>query len=83
VIASHRAAAARALSRRNAGKLSWRRAASKRRGEMEFCSIGQDTRNFWWMVLALSACDQQDWPVQYRTVQYFVYSVWVRRSFRV
>ena len=39
MIASHRAAAAPVLSRRNAGKLSWRRAVSKRRGEMEICRL--------------------------------------------
>ena len=67
-IVSHPVAAARVLSRRNAGKLSWRKAASKRRSEVGFIdwTLGQDNRKFfWWMVLALSVCDQQDWPVHY------------------
>ena len=36
VIASQPVSVARVLSRRNAGKLSWRRAAFKRRDEVEF-----------------------------------------------
>jgi len=39
VIASQPVAVARVLSRRNAGKLSWRRAASKRGDEVGVCRL--------------------------------------------
>lgn len=67
-IASHRGAAARVLSRRNDGKLSWRRTVSinVKKSEMRICRLDIEICNIWLDVLRY---------LQFSTMD-FVYPAW-------
>ena len=85
-IVSHPVAAARVLSRRNAGKLSWRKAASKRRSKVGFVdwTLGQDNRKFfWWMVLRCPCATSKTGLYTTRTVLRILFIPHVIRSGRL
>ena len=70
-IAPRRGAAARVLSRRNAGKSSWRRAVSKSSQVGIRRLDGDSDRTFaisGWVTIALNALCVQDWPECYSTM---------------